>query len=271
MAPTEGAVVTAPFRFMDLPAEIRQIVYKKLFGLPLLTLCKEACDTITEYTKFKYHSCFHFPDNLPAILTVCRIIRTEALPIFAQSVIIGLADPPRPRATDHDLAMSRIPRHYLQSARVAYVDSCFKGLVSELLLPALEEVHLLFRGEINDRPEAPEDVTKAQYVQLAKEYFEKQNAGAGLQMRLSQGKPPFKVILHVQFKVDDGANPDREDDDGWEEETFTDGWHVFDVSSYYWWCDGYRGGELYVRYRYEVSWQAFLTGDTNKVDIGDCC
>ena len=137
----------APFRFKDLPAELRLKVFEKCFERTILTTCEASRDNYgLIFPKVGKDDIFGFPNSLPSILFVSKAMREEAMPMFSRQAALGLDQDSAPNLTD-------IPDYYVAGTTTAYVHQEFVNdeLVDERLLPKLRELHLLTTSIMGSR------------------------------------------------------------------------------------------------------------------------
>lgn len=183
-----------PFRFMDLPPEMRRLVYKQLFkpallapkpncgcslhtgGLP--TAEKQKPGDITNYSS----------GTIPGLLSVCRAVRAEALPTFEQS--INLIFCPVLDAVD------AMPQRYLTCARSAILGWDREVRVDEVRMPNLRTLHV-YTGQVEQEWDLwiPNDSEFADLLVEDFEHLRDTRCFDGLDERLKEGMPPFEIFI----------------------------------------------------------------------------
>lgn len=175
------------------------MVYEELFANTILTVSDESNrDICYEFRLYASDSFFSFPNNLPPILTVCKMVREEALPHFSRAVILGVSQ--GDRLDDASIVNRHIREQYLNHIKVVYLSGNAEGAVSDTLLPKLEELHVFSRAWL--------DYWNVDYlcdhvrVQVGKwMYWEEIQAGEALRMREAEDRPiSYKVLLHFLLK-----------------------------------------------------------------------
>jgi hypothetical protein len=146
---------TKPFRFLDLPKEVRFVVYEHLFAGSVLVNddCSECRD---ELSKFRIQGAATSQEldistaygiaNLPGILTASKLTRTEASPIFSSLVTLYFGcqsfysiPPYLERVTKH------VKTVVLQDPVDGFARPTIKAKLNELLssLAQLQTLHLI--------------------------------------------------------------------------------------------------------------------------------
>lgn len=131
-----SSIETKPFRFLNLPTEIRLNVYEKLFEGAIL-----AIDAPLDLVPVD--SCWRNPDKLravlPGLLLGSKQVRAEAVPVFSSSLTLEICCP-RPVMTES--LIPTLPEAYTEKTTVALLQDNFCVLPRHLYLPALEELQI---------------------------------------------------------------------------------------------------------------------------------
>lgn len=181
------------FRFLDLPPEIRRIVYKQLFGGSYLELEERPC-SCSDSTR----ASVFWSGRLPGVLTASKLIREEALPIFSACLT----------PVTYDLfpstAAAEIPAHYLKGCKVALIDEQSYGLLDTTQLPSLNElrVHLCWDPECLGGPQESDlDVTDEDVLNGIMKHYETMNVHYVLKDAKEKGTLPVRTVIETQVEV----------------------------------------------------------------------
>lgn len=179
-------------KFLDLPAEIRLNIYTQLFTKTLLLVDQAPCNCIAE-TRPDHHICDF--NTLPGILVVCRKVRDEALPIFAQNLtpVIQRTGLIRPYS-------ERIPQHYLRNAHQIIVQDSTAAIDNLKHVPWLRKLSItmcehsegeivLHGGKFHCQYSSPASIV----ARIESQFEWRDDLGWDIEVL---GPPPFQVIVH---------------------------------------------------------------------------
>ena len=186
----------ASFRFLDLPGELRINVYEQLFQNTLLQV------EIPRRLADEHHEERHVVTTgaqLPQILLTSKLIRCEALPIFAKQLT--------PRFFNWNNKRSgprQVPAHYLHTAEVAIINEPVAAWVDRKDMPNLEELIVviewteLFSLEAacfcgSNSQKFLEFIVGDPYIHDNDEYPDSKRVA----ILSAEGKVPFKLILKI--------------------------------------------------------------------------
>lgn len=120
------------FRFCDLPKEIRILIYEECFPPTGLHIWSRRRFTCT-------HSSYLFHTGEAPLLRVCKLIRQESRPVFAQSIH-------RIESFTYDL--HAVPQAYLTYVTGLELRSTLGPLFNERMLPNLQTLRIRFRAKL---------------------------------------------------------------------------------------------------------------------------
>jgi hypothetical protein len=145
---SEEVLLATPFRFLDIPVEVRKIVYEEPFaGFQLIIAPPgsrhNANHMLYEANHMQYEVAQPIvPESagnkLPPMLLTCKLLREESLPVFARSL-----SPEFYNCNYDDSARYQVPAHYLCEVRSVLSTGPVNGCSQPLNLvdmPKLEEV-----------------------------------------------------------------------------------------------------------------------------------
>lgn len=193
-----------PRNFMKLPPEIRTLVYEHFFSNVLLqsrpyTYNPRMLCCGTEPTDHYWSS------YLPSILSVSKVIRSEALPIFLSNMRIGF-----PQGTCfNDIHL--IPQQYRDAAKMVYINPKMGVYLNELWLPSLEEVRVRICDHKTHNPSlhiAAEDPSDEELVETALAAFCRKPAYPIITALTESHYRPYNLILEAVFEVGDFGERD---------------------------------------------------------------
>lgn len=179
--------------FLDLPPEIRHIVYEQLFAGSYLELEERACNCSDTR-----HLPVFWSGRLPGVLTATKLIREEALPIFSACLTPITYDVvPSSVAT-------KIPAHYLEKCEVALIDEQSYGLLDTTQLPSLKElhVHLCWDPEcLGDPDQYDLDVSDEDVLAGIMKHYETMNVHYFLKDAKEKGTLSVRTVIETQVEV----------------------------------------------------------------------
>lgn len=171
------------------------MIYKELFANTMLTISDDNnSDICQEFSIWDRSPVFSFPDKLPPILTVCKMVRQEALPHFKQAAILGVSNGDRPH--DASIVNRHVREQYLNHIKVVYLSGYAEGTISDTLLPNLEELHVYAEAYLQDW--IVDDLCDHERIHVAKwMYWEVLPAGEALRTREAEDRSiSYKVLFH---------------------------------------------------------------------------
>lgn len=193
-----------PFRFLDLPRKARYLVYKELFNGTFLSagpLCQDLGYAKTVHgeegrqllpTSALMNSPIVFQSGrLPDVLMVSKFVRTEALPVFSESITLFMC-------SGDDEMLRRIPKDYLAATKWAILQRGCPVRIDKILMPELRTLQL-FLGSLETAwyPKIPS--RKQLSLDILKD-FEDNRAELfyGIDELLKEGIPPFRILVSYE-------------------------------------------------------------------------
>ena len=219
---------TWTFRLMDLPPEMRLMIFREaftntVFRLPLAR-CTEPC--CTSRNGMYQHN--YIEDDVPCILSVSKAIRTEALPVFRRETIVI---PSRAVDCDNPDSPTRPSRQRaVHHCRYAYLDPSLSiSPCIRCIMPNLKELRVRF-WELVDTAGNSRDgrwlvhIGDDELVQRTRKFFYKASVFSHICGLLSPGRQSVRIILEMRFTQIVSEEPDFDwaDDEVVEENNLED-------------------------------------------------